>query len=427
MANFDPNKYCSYQGKHRDTLLAVKNDLESIFSSAHILIVHETNHLAFGQGDELARYHLETDDRGVFTSTYGYDVYVLREAVFTYDGDTGAGDFLCETAVQDGNSYTLKTMSGPTGADWMGNLPDTLALSQVTIPGTHDSCSTFDAFDFPLNLWLACQSSGRGIPWQLNAGVRFLDLRCRWDTDKHQMQMVHGNFDAKGTLDELINSTLQFLRVYTRETVIVSIKAEGKGTATPTTNPFADAVCRIIHANQASWYLDTHIPSLGQIRGKIVLFRRYDETNATYLSSTGSIGGLCLPNFPSPSSEIIPQDIYDPSRDDKDEGKAYDDKWAAIVKWFASASSAASPYPLYLNFISGYLNPNLEDTFIGRTPYQFARVMNGRLKAYLDQFDNKQETVNLGVVILDYPDKWSNPGKAEPALITRLWGTNYAS
>ena len=88
MANFDPTKYRTYKGRYRNTLLAVKNDLESIFSSAHFLIVHETSRLAFKQSDELDRYHLETDDRGIFTSTYGYDVYVLREAIFTYDGDT---------------------------------------------------------------------------------------------------------------------------------------------------------------------------------------------------------------------------------------------------------------------------------------------------------------------------------------------------
>ncbi|KAF8598700.1 PLC-like phosphodiesterase [Ceratobasidium sp. AG-I] len=425
MANFNPTKYCTYKGRSRSTLLAVKNDLESIFSSAHILIVHETNHLAFGQGDELARYHLETDDRGVFTSTYGYDVYVLREAVFTYDGDTGAGDFLCETAVQDGNSYTLKTMSGPTGADWMGNLPDTLALSQVTIPGTHDSCSTFDAFDFPLNLWLACQSSGRGIPWQLNAGVRFLDLRCRWDTDKHQVLICHDDFDTKITLDEVIDSTLQFLHVHSREAVIVSIKPEGKSTSAPNTNVFADAIGRTIKTNQADWYLDAHIPSLGQIRGKIILFRRYDDTDATYLSSTGSIGGLHLPDFPSPSSDIVPQDIYNPSRTDKDVNKAYDDKWAAIVDLFTRASSEAASHPLYLNFISGYLNSSIWDGFIRRMPYHFAGVMNDRLYSYLNQFDDKKKAVNLGVVILDYPDNWGSPDKVEPALVSRLWRTNF--
>ena len=94
MANYDPAKYRTYKGRYRNTLLAVKNDLESIFS-AHILIVHETSRLVFQQSDELAQYHLETDDHGIFTSTYGYDVYVLREAIFTYDGDTGYVRYFC--------------------------------------------------------------------------------------------------------------------------------------------------------------------------------------------------------------------------------------------------------------------------------------------------------------------------------------------
>ncbi|KAF8597878.1 PLC-like phosphodiesterase [Ceratobasidium sp. AG-I] len=680
--SFDPNKYASYKAQDANTLTAMRNDLQVYYPHDHILILHQTNRLHFYSVDRINSYHVETDDPVLFFSgTYGYDIYVLREAVFKYDGRKGAGEFLCDVAPEGDNFYTLKRIDGSADqlkhycpdkyynlgfesallsafndlthdfadpvqiaiaynqqyvgrmrfqwkqktdngipqlgsfqvnggllgdykmevyavwegvlydvdsdnvnprffrcgedkvsitrttegkyftfdrrdnkpstithwlperytaskrddaiklagsdlqhdypgyniviyhgsqesiqtsgnlinksltlttnfewgmggnwdcdvrlfqglgsiqlsadsfenlhvfsggytrvdrlltfrpraaspfveAEWMGGLSDKLLLSQLTIPGTHQSHSIFDTFAYGANAWAACQSASHDVTWQLNAGVRFLDLRCRWDATANHLRMCHGNFDTSGTLNDVIQVLLDFVHHHRRETIIVSIRSENN-TSTPTSNPFAQAVYDIINGSRADWYLGTSIPLLEHVRGRLVLFRRYSQANASYLTTAGRIDGLNAPNFPSPTADIIPQDVFNPARADGDLSKAYDDKWNEITKLFTSSSSAKGPYPLYLNFISGVLLPyengapvlsDIGNFLTGHNPYEFAVKMNSRLHGYLDQFDTQPKAINLGVVIVDYPDKCDNEAKWEPGLITRLIRTNF--
>jgi hypothetical protein len=55
--------------------------------------------------------------------------------------------------------------------DWMRSLPDSTPLSAISIPGTHDSAA--------LHGGLAAQCQSWTIKDQLEAGIRFIDVRCR--------------------------------------------------------------------------------------------------------------------------------------------------------------------------------------------------------------------------------------------------------
>ena len=54
---------------------------------------------------------------------------------------------------------------------WMKRLPDNKKLSELSIPGTHDTCARFGG-DFA-----QCQSLA--LRDQFSIGLRFLDIRCR--------------------------------------------------------------------------------------------------------------------------------------------------------------------------------------------------------------------------------------------------------
>jgi 1-phosphatidylinositol phosphodiesterase len=66
---------------------------------------------------------------------------------------------------------------------WMSGIPDETLLSNITLPGTHDSCAESN-IPFVRTQYLS-------ITKQLEAGLRFLDLRVRVHSDG-QLYMYHG-------------------------------------------------------------------------------------------------------------------------------------------------------------------------------------------------------------------------------------------
>lgn len=57
---------------------------------------------------------------------------------------------------------------------WITNLPDDKLVSQISIPGTHDS-GTFNCKSG--QLCDSTQTQSWGLAWQFRAGIRFFDLR----------------------------------------------------------------------------------------------------------------------------------------------------------------------------------------------------------------------------------------------------------
>jgi 1-phosphatidylinositol phosphodiesterase len=66
---------------------------------------------------------------------------------------------------------------------WMADIPDDTLLSNITVPGTHDSCAESN-IPFVRTQYLS-------ITKQMEAGLRFLDLRVRVHADG-QLYMYHG-------------------------------------------------------------------------------------------------------------------------------------------------------------------------------------------------------------------------------------------
>ncbi len=85
-------------------------------------------------------------------------------------------------------------------SSWMEELPDDMLLSNITIPGTHDSCAVSN-IPFVRTQYLS-------ITKQLEAGLRFLDLRCRVHSDG-ELYMYHGgipiNMPRYLKLDKIMN------------------------------------------------------------------------------------------------------------------------------------------------------------------------------------------------------------------------------
>lgn len=164
----------------------------------------------------------------------------------------------------------------------MKDVDDNVNIGKLTIPGTHNSAACHTALP-------SVQCQGKSVSDQLNHGVRFLDIRCgklflkEGDAAK-DLQVIHGKFPVKIPFPEKLTDTLDevydFLKHNRSETVIVSLKQEGTDDWNNDQDEFGNCIWdRYVNKNKDAWYLGTNLPNLGDVRGKVILFRRFGVRN----------------------------------------------------------------------------------------------------------------------------------------------------
>ena len=163
--------------------------------------------------------------------------------------------------------------------NWMENIPDETKLSSMSIPGTHDSCTQ----NVDMRYIFQCQDAS--IATQLKYGYRYLDMRLVLEKRSGQETLVlkhniarckvsDSPFARTLTLADVLKDVYAFLDEHPSETVILCMKAENS-------KDDVAAVQRALYEmiDQASerWYLKNEIPTLGAVRGRIVLATRFDD------------------------------------------------------------------------------------------------------------------------------------------------------
>ncbi len=190
-----------------------------------------------------------------------------------------------------------QSLAAVSTSDWMSVLLDGTRLTEITMPGTHDSCARKfkDEDIFGVTSGIAkCQSMN--ITEQLNAGVRFLDIRCEVDPNSYSVKTVHGTTDCwNGNdyyyLDFVFQDVYNWLDAHPSETVCICIKEDDGDHGVPA---FTNAIYEYIHGYgqgkyfygeeynyRDRWYLGKSVPTLGAVRGKCVLFNRFDQYIST--------------------------------------------------------------------------------------------------------------------------------------------------
>lgn len=261
------------------------------------------------------------------------------------------------------------------GADWMADVADTRGLAELSIPGTHDS----GALHEPTAGLARCQDLT--IADQLAAGVRYFDVRCRHVDDA--FEIYHGAIGQNQTYDEVLATMSAFLDAHPGEALIVSIKEEAapSGTTRPFDATFASYVARAADR----WYLAPSLPRLGDVRGKLVLLRRF-PTASTSLGIDGTMWPDNTTFSITNDAQLRIQDAFMVSDNAL--------KWAAITSLFAEAR-AGSPSTLFLDYTSGYQTisglPNVPSV---------ADDINPRLDAFLA--DPANRPARLGILAMDF-------------------------
>jgi len=171
---------------------------------------------------------------------------------------------------------------------WMKNIPDEKSLSDITIPGVHNAAAS----KVPLSLFAKCQNNS--ILDLLNEGYRYLDIRAGVDEEATEKRLIlyhnfipcykkDGILPQKLTFDDVTKSCYDFLEENPSETIIFMVKYEHGEISV---SEFEKLVEKTIEKNSDKWLLTDETPCLKEARGKIVLYRRYED-EATFGSKAG--------------------------------------------------------------------------------------------------------------------------------------------
>lgn len=171
------------------------------------------------------------------------------------------------------------------GPCWMKYVDDNKFLDELSIPGTHDSgtCSV-DNDTEPQSSQVKCQQDY--IPTQLLEGIRYFDIRLGKGDDPG---IDHGIFyllKKDGNylhLSDVIGYFKTFLNENLSEALIMLVS---RGNDEATDESLTTALGKVFDENPDLFYTSSRIPTLGEVRGKIVLLRRFGLAGNSVSSHT---------------------------------------------------------------------------------------------------------------------------------------------
>jgi hypothetical protein len=162
--------------------------------------------------------------------------------------------------------------------NWMKDIPDETKISEMTIPGTHDSCSLFGICCARTQTWTLVE--------QMKAGIRYFDIRLRRINDT--LRAYHGFVDQKETFDSILVYAFDFLEKNPTETIMMEVISEYD--PKNSTKSFAE-----LYNEYTRSYSEKIVPyenkdiELGKIRGKLFVIKVFE-------GSTSSIPNFFIQN-----------------------------------------------------------------------------------------------------------------------------------
>ncbi|PWN38596.1 PLC-like phosphodiesterase, partial [Meira miltonrushii] len=323
-------------------------------------------------------------------------------------------------------------------SSFLSTLPDSSLLSQLCLPGTHESLARYG---WPIS---TCQSMQSTVQQQLQDGIRYLDIRLVPKGEPGQVRLLayHGITDERIEMGAVLSQCWQFLQSQSgkRETIIMSIKQESGDQDTFIRTLFDTYVDQTPPAPNGKssgrdrWFLENRVPTLGEVRGKIVMLSRF-----VIDQSYGFPGGISPPIWPNslkgifnytlPSGqEVFTQDWYDIGSLSQ-----LDAKFALIEQLSKQSSAAGNAFSL--NYTNGSsfpfaLPPAVAKGYLidGITCAATTQGINIRVRNFVAdlQFDSKPSTRSTlpGLQITWAMDYYNEPEGAAD-LVPLLISSNF--
>ena len=218
------------------------------------------------------------------------------------------------------DGYSSDSTIGMTSTDWMSWLHPATQLSQLSLPGTHDTGAYIFGGDLAFTQSMSMER-------QLLSGIRAWDIRLAFDPNNHDQLMVyHGPAPQGHIFDrDVLATASDFLDDHPSEVIVMRIKHE-RGSK----DGFPAKVKADLEKFDRVYRGSSNNPTLRDIRGKIVP----------------------LPWMLGPERMGIPWGLLD-SQDEADLETRWDvaDKFAAVKDQLAESASGPNG-TTYANFLS---------------------------------------------------------------------------
>ncbi|AMG31550.1 phospholipase [Grimontia hollisae] len=161
--------------------------------------------------------------------------------------------------------YLWDNYAGYTNQDWMRAIDGNKRLSEISIPGTHNSLSMHGG-DIPATQTL-------DVADQLEMGIRYLDVRFKYRNN--DLWAYHGPISQHQTFDSLLSKVSNFLARNPSETVLIRIQNEGGASDHEHQffNRFNQVLEQYKHYNAIP---KSNNPLLDDVRGKFVFIRDFN-------------------------------------------------------------------------------------------------------------------------------------------------------
>lgn len=266
--------------------------------------------------------------------------------------------------------------------EWMKLVPDAVSTSQLSIPGSHETAALYEGWPGTAK----CQKLT--IAEQLNIGVRYLDVRCRHINNK--FPVFHGFVSQRQTFSDVLTTCKSFLKNNPSETIFMVVKKEysSRYNTRKYYETFQDYLAK---EPKDLFFLEDRIPTMGEVRGKIVLIRRFNSPIPMGIQADKgwNDNSSTLVTIDNAQNNFILQDMYR----FKDNAK----KWKLFLQQFQNCKEDTNNTNLYLNNLSGY-KPGI---FGIPVITAVSNELNPKFKNYLKTLDKK---VKMGIIGLDFID-----------------------
>lgn len=261
--------------------------------------------------------------------------------------------------------------------EWMGALDPSLRLDELTIPGSHDAGAVQGG------RWVTCQQDD--ITAQLEAGVRYLDVRVRHHRDHFDIH--HGRWFQGLGLDDVLASCAAFLKGHPTEGVLVCLTQEHSRSGP---EELARTWARTRRRFDGLLHESRRLPTVAQARGKVVLVTRSAGFNGIEQSGW---------------------QVHDDWRIDSHR-VWHGRKWPGVAQHLAGARAAAGDGRMW--------SCHASSNGVHLPPRAAARLLVERLERHFGELPRPAgqhgRPERNGVVLLDF---------VTPASSRLLWGRNF--